>query len=106
MPQIRSMEDYWLAYASSIEDPSGYWAEEARALTWFHPFDTVMDVDLEEVDFSWFGGGRLNACYNCVDRHLATMGDKTAIIWVGNEPGTEERISFRALKPRNQFKRV
>ena len=57
-----------------------------------------MDVDLEEVDFSWYSGGRLNACYNCVDRHLETRGEQTAIIWAGDEPGDYRHITYRELK--------
>jgi acetyl-CoA synthetase len=53
---------------------------------------------MEEVDFSWYGGGRLNACFNCVDRHLATQPEKTAIIWAEDEPGEYRTISYRELK--------
>ena len=57
-----------------------------------------MDVDPEEVDFSWYSGGRLNACYNCVDRHLEERGEQTAIIWAGDEPGDYRYISYREVK--------
>jgi acetyl-CoA synthetase len=57
-----------------------------------------MDVDVEEVDFAWFSGGRLNACYNCVDRHLPTQGEETAIIWAGDEPGDYRFITYREIK--------
>jgi acetyl-CoA synthetase len=96
--RIETMKQYRETYRESIEDPVGYWARQAEALTWFHPFHTVRDIDMEEIDFGWFLGGRLNACFNCVDRHVATRGEKTALIWVADEPGVYERISFRRLK--------
>ena len=58
----------------------------------------VFDADYEAVDFSWYSGGRLNACYNCVDRHVPTRGDETAIIWAADEPGVYEHITYRELK--------
>jgi acetyl-CoA synthetase len=95
---IKSLEEYQEIYRRSIEDPRGFWQEQSQILDWFHPPRDVMDVDPQEVDFSWFSGGRLNACYNCVDRHLATQGEKTAIIWAGDEPGEYRHISYRELK--------
>ena len=96
--QVSSLEQYHELYRRSLADPEGFWREQAGALEWFHPPRTVLDADMEEVDFSWFSGGRLNACYNCVDRHLATQGEKTALLWAGDEPGTYRRISYRELK--------
>jgi len=58
----------------------------------------VLDADYEQVDFAWYSGARLNASYNCVDRHLATRGEQTAIIWAGDEPGVYRHISYRELK--------
>ena len=94
---VRSSEEYQRLYRESLDDPAGFWARQADLLTWFHPFHTVTDGDFTEVDFGWFLGGRLNACYNCVDRHLATRGDKTAIIWAKDEPGEYERVTYRQL---------
>ena len=74
---VGSMEEYRRRYERSLADPAGFWREQAESLDWFHPPLQIFDADPDEVDFSWFGGGRLNACYNCVDRHLATRGDKT-----------------------------
>jgi acetyl-CoA synthetase len=97
--RISSLEQYRSLYERSLADPDGFWGEEARRrLSWYHPFSSVLDYDLEVVDFSWFSGGRLNACYNCVDRHLETQPDKTAIIWAADEPGEYQRISYRELK--------
>ncbi|XXF80021.1 acetate--CoA ligase [Myxococcaceae bacterium GXIMD 01537] len=96
--RVKSLEEYEQLHRRSIEDPAGFWGEQARRIDWFHPPSRVLDVDMEEVDFSWYSGGRLNVAYNCVDRHLETRPDKTAILWAGNEPGTYRRISFRELK--------
>ncbi|HEY0781902.1 MAG TPA: acetate--CoA ligase, partial [Thermoanaerobaculia bacterium] len=95
---IKSMEQYREMYRRSLEQPEQFWREQAGILDWFHPPRNIVDIDPKEIDFSWYSGGRLNACYNCVDRHLATQGDKTAIIWVGDEPGEYTHISYRELK--------
>ncbi|MGK2858223.1 MAG: acetate--CoA ligase [Thermoanaerobaculia bacterium] len=97
---IRSMDEYREMYERSIKDPQGFWKEQASTyLDWFHEPQTVLDIDREEVDFSWFGGGRLNACFNAVDRHLENgLADKTAIIWAKDEPGEYEHITYRKLK--------
>jgi len=95
---VNSLEQYNEMYRRSLEDPEGFWREQAAILDWFYPPRTVLDVDMEEVDFAWYSGGRLNACYNCVDRHLKDKGEKTAIIWAGDEPGEYRRISYREVK--------
>ena len=95
---IDSMEEYERLYRLSLDNPEWFWAEQAKMLTWFHPWHTVFDADYDEVDFAWFSGGRLNACFNCVDRHIAKHGDRTAIIWAGDEPGEYKHISYRELK--------
>ena len=59
---IRSLEEYRRLYRLSLDDPEGFWRKQAEILTWYHPPSTILDVDMEEVDFSWYGGGRLNAC--------------------------------------------
>ncbi|HSL83201.1 MAG TPA: acetyl-coenzyme A synthetase N-terminal domain-containing protein, partial [Thermoanaerobaculia bacterium] len=95
---VGSMETYRELYRRSLADPEGFWRDQAELLTWFHPFHTVLDADPDEVDFSWFSGGRLNACFNCVDRHLADRADRDAIVWAKDEPGEYQRISYRQLK--------
>jgi acetyl-CoA synthetase len=96
---IGSMEEYERLYRESLETPEEFWRRQAEELlSWYHQPQTVLDVDMEEVDFSWFGGGRLNACINCVDRHLDTLGEKTAIIWAADEPGEYHHITYRELK--------
>jgi len=95
---VRSLEDYQRLHRRSLEDPTGFWREQAGLLTWFHEPHNIVDADFDEVDFSWFGGGVMNACFNCVDRHLATQPEKTAIIWAEDEPGEYRHISYRELK--------
>ena len=95
---VGSMEEYQRLYRLSLDDPETFWAKQAETIDWFMPPRTIMDSDYENVDFSWYSGGRLNACYNCVDRHLNARGDETAIIWVKDEPGEYEHITFRQLK--------
>jgi acetyl-CoA synthetase len=94
---ISGLAQYERMYADSLADTEAFWGKQAELLTWFHPPQRVMDVDVESVHFSWFLGGRLNACFNCVDRHLETRGDETAIIWAADEPGEYTRISYRQL---------
>ena len=96
--RIASLAQYHELYRRSLEDPEGFWKEQSGRLTWFHDPYSVYDHDAREVDFSWFGGGRLNACFNCVDRHLQARGDKTAILWAGDEPGDYRALTYRDLK--------
>jgi acetyl-CoA synthetase len=98
MRPIRTLDEYRDLHRISLERPDLFWGEEARALSWFHPFGQVLDVDLDEVDFSWFAQGRLNAAYNCVDRHAQARPGKLALRWVGNEPGERRDITYRELK--------
>ena len=95
---IGSLEEYKRLYRLSLDDPEGFWRKQSEIVTWFHPPSTILDFDMKEVDFSWYGGGRINACFNCVDRHLPTQGDKTAIIWAGDEPGEYRTITYSELK--------
>jgi len=95
---IPTMEEYQRLYRLSLDNPEWFWAEQAKTLTWFHPWNTVLDADYEEVDFAWYSGGRLNACFNCVDRHLRDRADQTAILWAADEPGVYKHVSYRELK--------
>ncbi len=95
---LSSMREYERLYRESLERPEAFWREQAKTLTWFHPPQSILEGDMEEVDFSWFSGGRLNACFNCVDRHQKRLGDQTAIIWAADEPGEYQHISYRQLK--------
>jgi len=73
---------YLEMYRRSVEDPESFWSEQANAfLTWSGTWKKVLDWNFEKGHIRWFEGGRLNACYNCIDRHLAKRGEQTAIIW-------------------------
>lgn len=94
-------EDYQALYRRSIEDPEAFWAEQAdRFLDWSRRWDRVSDNDLEKAQIRWFEGGKLNACYNCVDRHLDTRGDQTAILWEGDDPDDDAALTYRDLHAR------
>ncbi|MGD8618047.1 MAG: acetate--CoA ligase [Gammaproteobacteria bacterium] len=91
-------EQYEAMYAQSVEDPAGFWAEQAKQfLHWDKPWDTVLDWDYTKGHIRWFEGGKLNACYNCVDRHLDAHGDQTALIWEGDDPADDAHITYRQL---------
>jgi acetyl-CoA synthetase len=82
---IKSMEEYKQIYQRSIDDPEGFWAEMAEQLDWFKKWDKVLVEDFKEAKHEWFVGGKLNACYNCLDRHLTTWRkNKAALIWEGD----------------------
>ena len=89
---------YKAMYERSLTDPDGFWAEHAKRIDWFKPFSQVRSGDYTgDVKFTWFADGTLNACYNCVDRHLETKGDKTAILWEGDDPKDSLAISYREV---------
>ncbi len=89
---------YWDMYQRSVDDPEGFWAEQAdQFVTWYKPWNKVLEWDYSEGKISWFEGAELNVCYNCVDRHLATRGDQIAIIWEGDDPGDDKKITYREL---------
>ena len=91
-------ETYRAMYAESISSPEMFWAKQAeKYVTWFKGWERVSQVDFGSGDIRWFEGGKLNASYNCLDRHLESKGDDTAIIWEGDEPGDERLISYREL---------
>jgi len=96
---ISSMEQYREMYRRSIENPDAFWGQIAKnEIDWFHDFVQVRDYDLSTGYIGWFLGGKLNICYNCVDRHVATRGNQVAIIWEGDEPGNVRRITYRELQ--------
>ena len=95
---VDSLEAYQAQYAESIQDPEAFWATVAERLTWYQKWDTVRDYDFVNGEIKWFEGGTLNACYNCLDRHVeAGHGDATAIIWEGNDPSEDKTFSFSEL---------
>lgn len=95
---VASRAEYDALYRRSVDDPDGFWGEMAdRFLTWMAPYTSVHDEDLVAGRINWFGGGRLNASVNCLDRHLETRAEKTAIIFEGDEPGTNRYVTYREL---------
>ncbi|RMD68026.1 MAG: acetyl-coenzyme A synthetase, partial [Gammaproteobacteria bacterium] len=92
-------EKYHAMYARSIEDPEGFWAEQAQAfVTWFKPWERVTHGDFKNpLDIRWFEGGKLNVSYNCLDRHLEARGDQTALLWEGDDPGQSSQLTYREL---------
>lgn len=91
-------DTYKTLYQRSIEEPEAFWAEQAEQfLTWSKRWDTVMDYDYPKGYIRWFEGGKLNVSVNCVDRHLETRADQTAIIWEGDNPAHDQKITYRQL---------
>ncbi len=95
---VRSMDEYKKMYDKSISDPDGFWGEMANGFFWKEKWDKVREYNFEgSVSIKWFLGAKTNITYNCLDRHLKTRGDQTAIIWEGNEPGEEAKLTYNEL---------
>lgn len=93
-------EQYKTLYKQSIDDPETFWAEQAtQFLTWSKPWDKVMDYsfDAKDLYIKWFQGGTLNVAYNCIDRHLESKGEQVAIIWEGDDPNDDKKITYKEL---------
>ena len=93
---------YEQMYARSVNDNEGFWAEQAERVDWIKPFSKVKDVSFakDDLHIRWYEDGTLNACYNCVDRHLETKADDVAIIWEGDDPGHDLKITYSELHER------
>ena len=91
-------EQYIKLYEQSISDPDTFWSEQAeKFITWFKKWDTVQDCNYDDVSIKWFLNGKLNVSYNCLDRHLQERGDQIAIIWEGDEPDVDIKITYKEL---------
>ena len=91
-------DQYQQMYRRSIEDPEGFWGDLAdEFVDWFKKWDKVWEYDYEKADIKWFEGAKLNVSYNCLDRHLDTRGDQVAIIWEGDNPAEDKKITYREL---------
>lgn len=90
-------DDYRRLYRQSIEDPDAFWAEQAKRLDWIKPWTSVQQCDLTSGKARWFDGAQLNVSYNCIDRHLASRGEQTALLWEGDAPDDAKAISYREL---------
>jgi acetyl-CoA synthetase len=111
-----TLSEYRELYASSVADPGKFWAAQAtELLRWFVPFEASLQGGFQHGDVSWFAGGRLNACYNAVDRHVLPRvaggngngnnkskdrSDQVALVWEGDEPGDVRRITYGELHRR------
>ena len=95
---LKDFDEYKSLYEESIKNPKKFWANQARdLLSWERDFQTVHTGSFENGDNAWFVEGRLNACYNCVDRHAIKNPDKAAIIYEADEPGEGRTISYGEL---------
>ncbi|WP_114858366.1 acetate--CoA ligase [Azospirillum brasilense] len=89
---------YARLYEQSINDPEAFWGEQGKRIDWIKPYTKVKDVSYTgDVHIKWFYDGTLNVSANCVDRHLATRGDQTAIIFEGDDPGVSRHITYKEL---------
>ena len=90
---------YQAMYAQSVAHPDAFWGEQGKRIDWFKPYTKVKNTsfDPHNVSIKWFEDGLTNVAYNCVDRHLATRGDQTAIIWEGDDPNESRHITYRDL---------
>jgi acetyl-CoA synthetase len=98
---IKTKEQYQQMYDRSVQDPESFWAEMAEQFHWYKKWDRVCNYNYDRrkgpIQIEWFIGGKTNITYNCLDRHLETRGDQTAILWVGNEPGEDRTLTYREL---------
>ncbi|MBW2996098.1 acetate--CoA ligase [Candidatus Woesearchaeota archaeon] len=94
---IKSEKEYNKIYKESIKDPKKFWAEKAEQLHWFKKWNSVFSYDKKNVRFTWFKGGKLNVCYNCLDRNLKERGDKAAIIWQGEPEKDVKKYTYKEL---------
>ncbi len=92
-------DQYLEMYKQSVEDSEGFWAEQGKRIDWIKPYTQIRDINFNvpDVHIKWFQDGTLNASANCLDRHLATRGDQTAIIWEGDDPSVSKAITYREL---------
>lgn len=90
---------YQEMYEASVADPAKFWGEHGKRIDWFKPYTKVKNTSYEpgKVSIKWFEDGTTNVAHNCVDRHLATRGDQTAIIWEGDDPSESKTITYRQL---------
>ncbi len=93
------IEKYQAMYRRSVEDPEGFWREQAQRIDWMRPFDVVKNTRFAYPDISikWFEDGALNVSANCIDRHLKDRADQVAILWEGDDPGESKKITYREL---------
>ena len=99
-PQVGKISEaeYFRLYEQSLADPDRFWAEHGKRIDWIKPFTKVRNAAFEgDVHIAWYEDGTLNASYNCIDRHLPKRAEQTAILWEGDDPGEERRVTYREL---------
>jgi acetyl-CoA synthetase len=90
--------EYFRLYRESLADPDRFWGEQGRRIDWIKPYTKVMNASFTgDASIRWFEDGTLNASYNCLDRHLPRRADQTAILWEGDDPGEDRRVTYREL---------
>ena len=98
MSPIHSADDYYKEYKRSVENPEDFWAEIASEFVWRKKWDKVLEWDFHKPEVKWFAGGKLNITENCIDRHLSTRSNQTAIIWEPSDPKDEAKhITYKEL---------
>ena len=101
---IGSFEQYKKMYDFSVNEPEAFWSEQAERISWFKKWDKVWEWNFNKADTKWFEGAKLNACYNCVDRHVIEgYGNKTALIWEGNNPNESKKYTYDDLLEKVQL---
>ena len=88
-------EQYEALYRRSLDDPDGFWAEQARRIDWVKAPERIANWSFDPVEIKWFEDGVLNLCHNCVDRHLDARSADVAIVWEGDEPGVTRTLTYR-----------
>jgi acetyl-CoA synthetase len=99
-PQVGKISeaDYFRLYGQSLVDPDHFWAEHGKRIDWIKPFTKVSNTAFQgDVHIAWYEDGTLNASYNCIDRHLPKRAEQTAILWEGDDPGEDRRVTYREL---------
>ena len=99
-PQLGKIreDDYFRLYRESLADPDRFWGEHGKRIDWIKPFTKVRNASFEgDVRIAWYEDGTLNASYSCVDRHLPRRADQIAILWEGDDPGDDRRVTYREL---------
>ena len=99
-PQVGKIreDDYFRLYRKSLADPDRFWGEHGKRIDWIKPYSKVQNASFAgEVHIAWYEDGTLNASYNCIDRHLPRRAEQTAILWEGDDPGDDRRVTYREL---------
>jgi acetyl-CoA synthetase len=94
---IKTMDEYRKLYKESVDNPDKFWGEQANLLDWYKKWDKVSEWDFSKPELKWFAGGKLNVSYNCLDRHLATKGNKAALIWQGEPLEESKTYTYQQL---------